>query len=85
MDEGDFTRGIQTQILKINKKEYTLASGFVGVEFKNEPDPRFEGDVIQFVKPAVGWFLYEEDPEKAKQGLPSVFISSDTAGAIFKN
>ena len=41
MDEGDFTRGIQTIPIVINKKEYTLASGFLGVEVHNEPDPRY--------------------------------------------
>ena len=71
-------------MLKINKKAYTLASGFVGVEFKNEPDPRFEGDILQFVRPAVGWYIYEEDPTK-KETSHNAFISAGTSGNIFHN
>ena len=35
MDEDDFHRGISACIFNINKKDYTLASGFIGVEFIN--------------------------------------------------
>lgn len=82
IDETDFTRGIQICPLTVNSKAYQLASGFVGVEFRNEDDPKYPGDTVQYVKPAIGWFLYQEDPTKKGQGK-QVFIAADTAGAIF--
>lgn len=65
--ENDFTRGIQLCPLQVNNKTYEIASGFVGVEFKCEPSQKYPGDVDQWVKPALGWFLYQEDPSKKKE------------------
>jgi hypothetical protein len=51
-------------MMSVNDKEYTLVNGFVGVEFFNEVvDENYPDEFLQYVKPAVGWFLYEEDPE----------------------
>lgn len=83
MDEDDFYRGVTAQVLKINKKEYTLACGFVGVEFENEVmDPKYPEEFLQYVKPAVGWVIYEEDPDR-KEKPPMVFISAETSGSLF--
>ncbi len=46
LNEDEFYRGISASIIKINKKEYTLACGFVGVEFINEiMDPKYPDEV----------------------------------------
>lgn len=82
MDQDDFTRGIQMTKIQINKKEYSLASGFMGVEFNNEPCPKYAGDVVQWVRPAVGWALYEDDPNKPAE-MKNVFISAETSGSLF--
>ena len=84
LHENDFYRGITSSQITINKKEYTLASGILGCEFYNEViDPKYPDDFLQYVKPAVGWALYAEDPDKPK--VPErVFIAADTAGDIFK-
>ena len=67
MDEDDFHRGISACIININKKDYTLASGFVGVEFINEViDPKYPDELAQSVKPAIGWVIYEEDETLSK-------------------
>ena len=65
IDESDFHRGIQISLVTINTKEYTLASGFVGVEIEKEVNPEKDpADLYQTVKAAVGWYLYEVDPKK---------------------
>ena len=68
--------------IQINKKMYSLTSGFMGVEFSNEPDPRYEGDTMQWVRPAVGWAIYEDDPTKSKEAN-QVFIAAETSGSLF--
>mmetsp|Transcript_13943 Transcript_13943/g.21739 ORF Transcript_13943/g.21739 Transcript_13943/m.21739 type:complete len:220 (-) Transcript_13943:25-684(-) len=84
VDEDDFYRGVTATPLSINKKEFTLATGFIGVEFYNElMDPKYPDEFLQYVKPAVGWAVYEEDPSLKKEH-PNVFIAADTAGEIFK-
>jgi len=83
MDESDFHRGIQLSQVTINSKEYTLASGFVGVEIEREVNPNKEASgLYQTVKPAVGWYLYEVDPKK-KDVHPNVFVSAETSGSLF--
>lgn len=64
MDEQDFHRGFTASNIKINDKPYFLSTGFVGVEMFNEDDPKYPGDIIQYVKPAQGWAIYEEKDEK---------------------
>lgn len=83
IDESDFHRGIQISLVTINTKEYTLASGFVGVEIEKEVNPEKDpADLYQTVKAAVGWYLYEVDPKK--QGShPNVFVSAETSGSLF--
>jgi hypothetical protein len=55
----------------------------MGVEFENEVmDPKYPDEFLQYVKPAVGWVIYEEDPDK-KDKVPLVFISADTSGSLF--
>uniref|UniRef100_A0A7S3CP50 Uncharacterized protein n=1 Tax=Strombidium rassoulzadegani TaxID=1082188 RepID=A0A7S3CP50_9SPIT len=83
-DEGDFPRGLSSLPLKVNDSEFLLFSGFLGVEFHNEVvDPNYPEEPLQYVKPAVGWALYEEDAS-IKSNLPKVSIAADTAGALFK-
>lgn len=83
IDDTDFTRGVQLNKISINDKELTLASGFVGVEIENEVmDPKYPDEFLQYVKPAVGWFLYQEDPTK-KKDHPNVFLSAETSGSLF--
>lgn len=60
MDEGDLHRGFTACDIVINGKPYVLGTGFVGVEISNEDDPKYPGDIVQYVKPAVGWVIYEE-------------------------
>ena len=79
MEEQDFHRGITGSDCKVNDKNYSFASGFMGVEFLEQPDPRYEGDVMQYVKPAVGWALYEEKPDSAEK----VFNPADTTVKMF--
>jgi len=54
----------------------------MGVEFNNEPCPKYAGDVVQWVRPAVGWALYEDDPNKPAE-MKNVFISAETSGSLF--
>ena len=62
MDENDFYRGISASPLSINKKPYLYVSGFLGVEFETiVPDKKYPDEILQAVKPAVGWTVYEED------------------------
>ena len=82
MDEHDFHRGYTATQTNINDKEYWFASGFVGVEFLEQPDPRYQGDTMQYVKPAVGWALYEEKPEDQRP-KEQVFLAADTSGKLF--
>lgn len=84
MDEHDFYRGVTASQILINKKEYTLACGIMGVEFENEVmDPNYPDEFLQYVKPAVGWALYEEDPALKEKVGPNVFVAADTAGPMF--
>ena len=47
IDDTDFARGIQLNKIVINEKEYTLASGFVGVEIENEVmDPKYPDEFL---------------------------------------
>ena len=83
MDDHDFTRGIQLNPIEICKKDYTLASGFVGVEILNEiMDPNHPTEFLQYVRPAIGWFLYEEDLTKTDT-METCFISAETSGSLF--
>ena len=69
MDEDDFPQGHNVVPMVINKKPYSLVSGILGVEFRNEViDPKYPEDLWQFVKPAVGWALYQEDPSLKPKG-----------------
>lgn len=82
MDENDFYRGISASTLSINKKPYLYVSGFLGVEFETTvPDKKHPDEILQAVKPAIGWAVYEDDPSlKAEK---RVFLAADTAGPIF--
>ena len=82
MDEDDFYRGVSATPLTINKKEYLYVSGFLGVEFETTvPDKNYPDEILQSVRPAVGWTVYEDDPSlKIKE---RVFLSADSAGPIF--
>lgn len=47
MDENDFFRGVTASAISINKKDYTLAAGFMGVEFENQiQDPEHPEDFL---------------------------------------
>ena len=82
LDEGDFHRGFSASDIKINDKPYVLGSGFVGVEMLDEDDPKYPGDILQYVKPAVGWAIYEEKSE-AERTKTQVFLAADTSGKLF--
>lgn len=82
MDEQDFHRGFTASPIKINDKEYFLGTGFCGVEFFNEDDPKYPGDILQYVKPAIGWAIYEEKDEKDRP-IERVFLAADTSGKLF--
>ena len=83
MDEHDFFRGVTASEVQINKKPYTLAAGFMGVEFETHViDPKYPDELLQWVKPAKGWALYEEDPSREDTG-PHVFLAAETAGPMF--
>lgn len=56
----------------------------MGVEFHNEVmDPKYPNEFLQYVKPAVGWALYQDDPT-LKTAHPQVFICANTTGALFR-
>lgn len=83
MDEDDFPQGHNVVPIVINKKTYSLVSGILGVEFRNEViDPKFPDELWQFVKPAIGWVLYQADPSLKPKG-PQVFVAAETAGPMF--
>lgn len=83
LDEEEFYRGVSASTLTINKKQYLYVSGFLGVEFETVvPDPKYPDEVLQAVKPAVGWTVYEEDPSLAAE--KRVSLAADTGGALFK-
>jgi len=83
LNEDEFYRGISASTININKKEYTLACGFVGVEFINEiMDPKYPDEVAQSVRPGVGWVVYEADPSLI-DNTPRVFICAETSGSLF--
>ena len=83
MDEDEFAPGENIVPIVINKKTYSLVSGILGVEFRNEViDPKFPDELWQFVKPAIGWAIYQEDPSLKHIG-PSTFFAAETAGPMF--
>jgi hypothetical protein len=47
VDEDDFYRGVSALPIQINGQDYTLASGFMGVEFYNELiDPKYPDEFL---------------------------------------
>ena len=83
MNDDDFCRGFQFSNITICKKEYLLLSGLIGVEFETEiPDKNHPDEIIQSVRPALGWFIYEEDPTK-KNTADKTFIAAETSGSLF--
>ena len=73
MQENDFTSGKAVCPIKLNKKDYVLMTGILGVEVRNEVmDPKIPDEFWQYVKPAVGWALYGTDPTKKKPMFESV-------------
>ena len=83
MDEDEFGPGSNEVPIEINKKTYSLVSGILGVEFRHEViDPKYPDELWQFVKPAIGWALYQEDPTLKHKG-PQVFVAAETAGPMF--
>ena len=83
MDEDEFAPGENIVPIVINKKTYSLVSGILGVEFRHEViDPKFPDEFWQFVKPAIGWAIYQEDASLKHKG-PSVFVAAETAGPMF--
>ena len=81
MDEVDFHRGLTACDIVINDKSYILGTGFVGVEMTDEDDPKYPGDINQYVKPTVGWVIYEE--KEADSGFIHVPICATTSGKLF--
>lgn len=82
MDEDEFYRGVSASPLTINKKEYLFVSGFLGCEFETIiPDPKYPDEVLQAVKPAVGWTVYEEDPTLKSE--KRVSLAAETSGSLF--
>jgi len=82
MDEDEFYRGVSASTLAINKKEYAYVCGFLGVEFETVvPDANYPDEVLQAVKPAVGWTVYEEDA--SLKGTSRVFLAAETSGSLF--
>ena len=53
--------------MKLNKKDYILMTGIMGVEIENElMDVNIPDEFWQYVKPAIGWAIYENDPSIKK-------------------
>ena len=69
--------------ITICKKDYLLLSGLIGVEMETViPDPNHPDEILQSVRPGLGWFLYEEDPTKT-DSAERTFIAAETSGSLF--
>jgi hypothetical protein len=69
--------------MKLNKKDYILMTGIMGVEIENEVmDVNVPDEFWQYVKPAIGWAIYENDPS-IKKMKKQVFVAAETAGPMF--
>jgi hypothetical protein len=83
LNDTDFSRGFQFSNIQICKKDYLLLSGLIGVQFETEvPDKNHPDEILQSVRPAVGWFLYEDDPTR-KDTASRTFIAAETSGSLF--